>query len=76
MSVSERNTELLSESVTYIAIIETATCTLQKKELSTAESTTCVTATEIPTCINTIKIVTYIFDAETVTCISAGETSN
>ena len=44
--------------------------------MCTAESTTCIVATETPTCINTIKIVTHIFDAETVTCISTAETSN
>ena len=43
--------------------------------MHSAESTTCIVATEIPICINTIKIVTHIFDAETVTCISAAETS-
>ena len=76
MSVREKNIKLFSESVTYIGITDTATCILQKKQLCTAESTTCITATKSPTCINTIKIVTYIFDAETVTYISAAETSN
>ena len=76
MSVRERNIKLLSESVNYIAITKTGTCILQQKRLCTAESTTCITATETPTCINTIKIVTHIFDAETATYISAAETSN
>ena len=43
--------------------------------MCTAESTTCIAATETPTCINTIKIANHIFHAETVTCISAAETS-
>ena len=33
--VRERNIKLLLESVTYIAITETVTCTLQKKVLPT-----------------------------------------
>ena len=57
VSVREKNVKLLLESVTYIAITETVTCILQKKQLCTAESTTCIVAIETPTCINTIKIV-------------------
>ena len=69
VTVRERNIKLLLESVTYVAITETITCILQEKQLCTAESTSCIVATETPTCINTIKIVTPTFDAETVTCI-------
>ena len=76
LPVRERNIKLLLESVICIAIAETVTLILQEKQLCTAESTTYIVATEIPTCINTIKIVTQIFDAETVTCINAAKTSN
>ena len=69
VSVRERNIKLLLESVTYIAVTETVNCILQEKQLRTAESTTCIVATETPTCKNITKTATLIFNAETVTCI-------
>ena len=67
---------MLLGSVAWIAVTEKVTWILQEKQFCTAESTTCIIATETSTCIHTIKIVTHIFDVETVTCISAAETSN
>ena len=55
VSFRERNIKLLLESVTYKDITEKETCTLQQKQVCTAESTTCIIATETSTYINTIK---------------------
>ena len=49
--------------------VETVKCILREKQLRTAESTTCIVATETPTCKNVIKTATPILNAETVTCI-------
>ena len=76
MSVGERNIKLLFESVIYIAINETVTCILQRKQLCTAESTTCIAAKEAPTYKNTMKIVIYIVNPENATYISAAESYN
>ena len=76
VGVRERNIKLLLGSVTYTAITETVTCILQLEQLCTAESTTCIIATDTPTCINTIKIVIHIVDVVTATYISAAESYN
>ena len=77
MSVRERNTKLLLETVTYIAIKESHLHNYNRQSCAqcTAENTTCIIVTETPICIITIKIVPHIFAAETVTCICAAETN-
>ena len=60
VSVKERNTKLLLETVTYIAIIETVMCITHCRKY-------CIIATETPTCIVTINIATHIFATEIVT---------
>ena len=76
LSVGERSTKLLLETVTYIAIKErhlhnyTVMCIMycRKYHMHNYDRDTI--------CIITIKIVTHIFAAETVTCIYAAETCN
>ena len=79
VSVTERNTKFLLETVTYIAITEIVTC------IAVIEIVICImrcrkyhqhNCKEDCYLHDTIKIVTLIFAAKTVTCISATETFN
>ena len=79
VSVRERNTKLLLDTVMYIATTKPAT------SIITIEIVMCIMHrrkyhlhdwTETPMCIVSTKIITHIFAAETFTCINAAETSN